>query len=102
MLTVPSQAVLGRNVDELPQQIRSSPEVDQTKRFTSVVYRMIDGKAVVTPVTLGPSDVTRTVITSGLNESDVVIVGPFKALETLKHDDKVKDETTVTTQPSGK
>jgi HlyD family secretion protein len=102
VLTVPSQAVLGRNVDELPQQIRSSPEVDQTKRFTSVVYRMIDGKAVVTPVTLGPSDVTRTVITSGLSENDVVIVGPFKALEALKHDDKVKDETTVTTRPSGK
>jgi HlyD family secretion protein len=100
VITVPSQAVVGRKVDELPNDVRDKPEVDHSRTQAPVVYRFVDGKAVVTPVKVGPSDIQRTIIESGLKEGDIVIVGPYKALEPLKHDDKVKDEKTVTTQPA--
>ena len=93
VLEVPSQAVLGRPVDDLPTGIREgNPNVEPKKKFVTVVYRCIDGKAVVTPVTVGASDATHTVIRSGLSETDRVIVGPYKGLEKLKHDQEVKDE----------
>ena len=102
VIAVPSQAVLGRPVDDLPTGIRDAAEVDKTKTQQPVVYRLISGKAVVTPVTVGPSDLTRTLIKSGIKEGDVVIIGPYKILETLAHDQRVKDEKTVTTQPTTK
>ena len=60
-----------------------------------VVYRYIDNKAVVTPVTIGPSDLTHILIKSGLNKDDPIIIGPYKVLELLKHDQKVKDEKEI-------
>jgi len=93
ILTVPSQAVLGRPIEELPIEIRDHNEyVDKDKTITTVVYRFIDGKAVVTPVKIGPSDVTHTVILGGLTEGEQVVVGPYKALEGLKHDQSLKNE----------
>lgn len=100
VIKVPSQAVLGAPTDELPQSIRDgSSNVDKTKTLTTVVYRLVDGKAVVTPVTAGPSDITDTVILSGLNDGDKIITGPYKALELLHHDQPVKEEA-ATTQPA--
>ena len=53
------------------------------------------------PVKIGPSDLTHTVIESGLEEGAVVIVGPYKVLEGLQHDQAVKDEkAAATTQPA--
>jgi HlyD family secretion protein len=96
VLNVPSQAVLGRPVDNLPLKIREdNPNVDKEKTFTPVVYRYIDGKAVVTPVKIGPSNLTHTVILSGINEDEKIIVGPYKELESLSHDKKVRDEREV-------
>lgn len=95
VLKVPSQAVLGRPVDELPVSVRDAPEVDKTRTLATVVYRVIDGKAIVTPVKFGASDVTHTIIESGLKEGEPVIVGPYKALESLKHEQKVRDEKVV-------
>lgn len=96
VLNVPSQAVLGRAVDDLPLNIRENcPEVDKDKTFTPVVYRYIDGKAVVTPVKIGPSNLTHTVLLSGITEEDKIVVGPYKELESLKHDKKVRDEREV-------
>lgn len=93
---VPSQAVLGRATDELPLEVRKdNPAVDMSKTIVPVVYRMIDGKAVVTPVRIGASDQTHTVIEAGLNEGDRVVVGPFKVLEGLKHEQMLKDEAEV-------
>jgi predicted component of type VI protein secretion system len=51
-------------------------------------------------VAIGASDLTHTVIKSGLNEGDVIIVGPYKALESLAHGQKVKSEKDVTTKPA--
>ena len=96
VLNVPSQAVLGRPVDDLPLKIReNNPDVDKEKTFTPVVYRYIDGKAVVTPVKIGPSNLTHTVILSGINEDDKIIVGPYKELESLSNDKKVRDEREI-------
>ena len=99
---VPSQAVLGRSTDDLPPAIRDGNAlVNRGATQTTVVYRFIDGKAVVTPVKVGPSDLTHTVIQAGLSETDKVITGPYKALEKLAHEQKVKDDK-ATTQPSTK
>ncbi len=96
ILKVPSQAVLGIEVDNLPLEIReNSSEVDTAKTFATVVYRYVDGKAVVTPVTIGQSNLTHTIIKSGITEEDKIIVGPYKVLESIKHDQKIRDEREV-------
>jgi len=96
IIKVPSQAVLGRAVDDLPLSIReNNPCVDMKKTYATVVYRFADGKTVVTPVTAGPSDATHTVILAGLTGEDKIVVGPYKVLESIKHDQKVQDEKEV-------
>ena len=65
-----------------------------------VVYRYIDGKAVVTPVTIGAADATCTEIVSGLTGDDRVIVAPYKVLEGIRHEQKVHDDRASTTQPA--
>jgi HlyD family secretion protein len=99
VLKVPSQAVMAREVDLLPLEIReNNPELDKSKTHAIVVYRYIDGKAVVTPVKIGPSDLTHTIITAGISGEDEIVVGPFKVLDTLKHDQKLKDERKAKSQ----
>ena len=93
VLKVPTWAVLGRAVDSLPLEIReNSPEVDTAKTIATVVYRYVEGKAVVTPVKIGQSDLTHTIITSGISEEDKIVVGPYKVLENLKNNQKIQDE----------
>ena len=99
-IKVPSQAVLGRPIESLTPEQRSKPEVDQSKAIATVVYRLIDGKAVATPVKVGPSDETHTLILSGLNPGDPVISGPFKVLETLAEGQAVKGSVTPAAKPS--
>jgi HlyD family secretion protein len=91
-VVVESQAVVERLVDELPAAIRRNPLVNRAKRTVSVVYRVADGKAVCTPVKTGASDLTHSVVTAGLDEGEEVVVGPFKVLEKIKHDELVKRE----------
>ncbi len=94
VIKVPSQSVLARRFDSLPLDITNdNPIVDKKKTDIPVVYRLIDGKAVVTPVKIGPSDLTHTLIRDGLSEEDTVIVGPYKILDTLRHDMDVVEET---------
>lgn len=93
VLKVPSQAVLGKAVDELPSEIRDSNAlVNKKKAFATVVFRMVNGEALLTPVEVGASDITHTIVKGGLGENDPVIVGPYKVLEALKHKQKVSEE----------
>ena len=93
VLKVPSQAVLARKSEELPLEVRTNnPNVDMSKADATVVYRLIADKAVVTPVKIGPSDITHTLILSGVDQNDKVIVGPYKVLENLQHNQAVRDE----------
>lgn len=94
-IKVPSQAALDRRVDELPKEIADNPLIDKNKTFARVVYKIVDGKAVATPVTTGSSDLTHAVILAGLSEGDKIITGPYKVLLTLKDKQAVQDETTV-------
>ena len=101
VLKVPSQSIVGRPLEGLPTEARDKPEVDKRKTIATVVYRVVDGKAVVTPVTVGASDVTHTVVKSGLSEGDQVISGPYKVLESIQHDQRVTDEATVEKNKGG-
>lgn len=92
VIRIPSQAVMGREIDSLPTAIRDKPEIDKSKTSATVVYRFDGGKAITVPVKVGPSDNTHTVIEAGLNVGDRIIVGPYSALEKLKHDQSVKEE----------
>jgi HlyD family secretion protein len=98
---VPSQAVLGRPLDGLPDEIRKSPAVQADKAVATVVFRIVDGKAVATPVVVGPSDETHTLIKQGLDEGAEVIAGPYKVLDALQHDQKVKRENPATQRAAG-
>jgi HlyD family secretion protein len=51
-------------------------------------------------VTIGASDMTHTVIESGLKEGDEIVVGPYKILPTLKDGTAVKAESESTTKPT--
>lgn len=93
IVRVPSQAVLDRRVEELPDSVRTAALVDKEKTFATVVYRLIDGKAVTTPVKVGPSDLTHTVILEGLEPGEMVVVGPYRELDQLKHDKPIRDES---------
>lgn len=93
VIKVPSQAVLARRTDSLPLDIvDGNPVLDKNKTEIPVVYRIRDGKAIATPVKIGPSDLTHTLIREGLSAGDVIIVGPYKILETLQHDAVVEEE----------
>jgi HlyD family secretion protein len=102
IIKVPTQAVLGRPLDELPAAVKDRPEVDKNKTLATVVYVLKDDKASVVPVTIGASDMTHTQITAGLSGGEKLIIGPYKALPTLKDGQTVKEETTATTSPATK
>ncbi|MGA2916749.1 MAG: efflux RND transporter periplasmic adaptor subunit [Sedimentisphaerales bacterium] len=103
VIKVPSQAVVAREVDSLPLEIREkSSELDKDKKFAPVVFRYIDGKAVITPVKIGQGDLTHTIILSGLKEGDKVVIGPYKILDSLKHDQKLRDERDVEAEKKAK
>jgi HlyD family secretion protein len=96
IIKVPSQAVVARDIDSLPLEIRDkSPDLDKDKKFAPVVFRFIDGKAVATPVKIGSGDLTHTIILSGLKEGDSIVMGPYKLLNSIKHDQKLRDERQV-------
>lgn len=83
-IVVPSQAVLDRRVEGLPDTARFSPLVDRLRTFATVVYVVEDGVAKVRPVRAGVSDLTDTVILEGLVEGDRVVTGPFRVLRDLE------------------
>lgn len=93
IIKLPTQSIIGKEIDSLPLEIReNTPLVDSKKLYTTVVYRFVDGLGLVTPVKTGSSDATHTVILEGITKDDLIIVGPCKTLESMKHQQKVKDE----------
>ncbi|MBZ0172580.1 MAG: hypothetical protein K8E66_09400, partial [Phycisphaerales bacterium] len=97
VVKVPSQAVIDVRVEELPDEIREMDLVESEKTYTDIVYRLVDGKAIATPVRKGPSDLTHTVVIEGLGPEDMIVVGPYRVLDPgrgdfLKHKQAVKDE----------
>jgi hypothetical protein len=50
---------------------------------------------VVTPIKIGQSDMTHTVVKEGVTAEDKIVVGPYTVLEKLVHNQKIKDEREV-------
>jgi len=98
VLKVPSQAIMGRKIDELPAEVAGNATVDRTRTIATVVYVLKGGKAAVRAVKVGASDLTHTMVTAGLEEGDVVVVGPYKVLEGLEEGDAVKMAAGAATQ----
>jgi len=92
-LLIPSQALLERKLDELPDALRESPLVDAARKKATIVFRVVDGKAVPTPVRTGASNLSDTMILEGLAAGDTVVTGPYRVLERLKEGDRVREET---------
>jgi HlyD family secretion protein len=100
-LKIPSQAILSRDVESLPKEAKESLTAEQKRKtYATVVYKLVDGKAVVVPVRMGASDMTHTIVEAGLSADDKVIVGPFKVLEKVKHGDLLKEEADKSKKPS--
>lgn len=103
VLAVPSQAVMTREIDSLPLEIRdNSPQVDKSKTFATVVFRYANGKAVITPVKIGASNLTHTILEAGVEKGEKVIMGPYKELEKLKHEQVIKDEREAKAEENAK
>jgi len=93
-LVVPSQAVVDRDIEDMDDAvIDGSDLIDRSKRIIRVVYTLVDGKAIATPVKVGPSDETHTLVLEGLEEGDLVISGPYKVLDTIKHNEVVNTKS---------
>jgi HlyD family secretion protein len=92
-LLVPSQSLLERAADDLPAELAEHPLVDKVRRKATIVFCMVDGKAVLRLVRTGPSNLSDTMIVEGLSEGDVVVTGPYRVLERLKDGDAIREET---------
>ena len=101
-IIVPSQSVLDRRVEDLPEDIRANDIIEPGKTFVRVVYTVVDGKTVATPVKTGASNLTHTVITEGIEEGQQVVSGPYRILVTLRHDMAVKDMDKMGADDQGK
>ena len=44
---------------------------------------------------------THTIITDGVSQDDNIVVGPYKMLETIKHDQTVKEDKTAQKEKGG-
>ena len=92
VVKVPSQAVfLDTRIDSMPDDVKDSEYVDKEKTFAAVVYVYEDGKAMMRPVEVGPSDLTHTVIEAGLEPGERVVVGPYRELINLNHEKAIED-----------
>lgn len=101
-IVVPSQAVLDRRVENLPESVRGSPLVDRLRTFTTVVYVRDGAVARARPVRAGVSDLTDTVVLEGLEPGDPVITGPFRVLRELEDGAAiVVDQSDEPTQGAG-
>ncbi|MCA9277890.1 MAG: efflux RND transporter periplasmic adaptor subunit [Phycisphaeraceae bacterium] len=92
VIKVQTQSVLDVRIDELPEDVlKNATHIDRTRTFTHAVFVMENGKAKRRPVVIGASDLTHTVIKAGLEQGDRVVVGPYKALLNLKHDEDIRE-----------
>ncbi|GAB4316013.1 MAG: efflux RND transporter periplasmic adaptor subunit [Candidatus Zixiibacteriota bacterium] len=70
----------------------TSDDEEREKKPLEGVFVVRDGRAVFVPVTTGIADQQDIEITSGLEEGDVIVVGPFRTLRTLDNNDAVEVE----------
>ena len=99
---IPSQCLLEKKLDDLPKDLADSPLVDTVRKKAIVIFKMVDGKAVLTPVKTGASNLSDTMVLEGVGEGDIVVTGPYRVLERLKQGDAIREETPEDAQkPAG-
>ena len=79
-------------LSDLPTRLLQDRLVDRSRRTITAVYKVVDGKAVLTPVKVGPSNLSDTIISKGLVLEEKVVIGPYKSLEKLNDGQRVKVE----------
>ncbi len=107
ILTIPIQALTVREFEVDPEGNLVKPSDDKKKaegkntekeksktkrKDFQGVFKIKDGKAVFVPVTTGITGDTEIEVKSGLEEGEVIVIGSYKALRTLKDGDPVKVE----------
>lgn len=85
-LLVPIQAV----VERAPVGVEAGGEDTTDAEEISVVFVIEDGRALQRPVETGLSDETHVAITSGLEDGEQVVTGPYRILRDLEHEDAVE------------
>lgn len=91
-MLVLTQAVVERKRDELPPELAGSPLFTASQRVVPIIFRDENGVAAATAVRLGSSSLTETIVESGLEVGQPVVVGPYKTLEKLKGGDVLRKE----------
>lgn len=93
VLSIPSQAVLHRRARDLPralqeqaaaEPVRGPGVKDPSRRYHQIVFVNNNGIARARLVQTGISDENRVEILSGLLGGEVVVAGPYRALDKLK------------------
>ncbi|NDG62156.1 MAG: efflux RND transporter periplasmic adaptor subunit [Planctomycetes bacterium] len=92
-MLVPTQAIVERKRDDLPAALAESTVFQGAQRVVAIVFLDENGVAVATPVRLGSSSLTETIVEMGLSAGQSVVVGPYKTLEQLKGGEKLRKET---------
>jgi len=106
VLSIPIQALAERSQKELDEAkngtsgnvtLAASTAEGATAAKTDIqgVFLVRDGKAQFVPVQTGISGVTDIEIANGIREGDVIVIGSFKALRTLKPGASVKVDNTT-------
>jgi HlyD family secretion protein len=103
VLLAPIQAIVDRLPleEESPEEPRNGTPDDEEggdvasdtsdrQEEIQVVFVVIDDRAVQRPVETGLTDATRAEIVSGLEEGEKVVVGPYRSLKDLEHEDSVR------------
>jgi HlyD family secretion protein len=99
-LVLPSQAIVERRTEDLPETAFSGGLAEKSRRVTAVVFIDDGGKAVMAPVRTGPSSMTQTIVEAGLEANQTVVTGPFKALERMMQGDPIVVDSSAA--PGGK
>lgn len=103
VVKVPTQAIVDRSLEDLPAElVRTNPQIDRNKKFARIIFKLVNGKAIAVPVSVGPSDLADTVILAGISADDTIITGPYKSLISLKNDQAVTIKTEDAAPASGK
>ena len=88
-LVLPSQAIVERRTEDLPEAAFATGIAERSRRVTAVVFIDDGGKAIMAPVRTGPSSMTQTIVEAGLEANQTVVTGPYKALERMMQGDPI-------------
>jgi HlyD family secretion protein len=99
-LVLPSQAIVERRTEDLPETAFATGLAERSRRVTAVVFIDDGGKAIMAPVRTGPSSMTQTIVEEGLEADQTVVTGPYKALERMKQGDPIIVDSSM--GPGGK